>query len=159
IVPLPLSREGVMGIRPRNKEQSFALDLLMDDSIQLVTVIGKAGTGKTLLALAAGLRRTVQDGAYSRLLISRPIMPLGRDLGFLPGDVEEKLNPWMQPLYDNLDFLMVAQDKRRGMRGLDHLFEKGLLQIEPLTYIRGRSLPEPVVRVDDAQHPTPHDVR
>jgi PhoH-like ATPase len=159
IVPLVVSREGVMGIRPRNKEQSFALDLLMDDSIQLVTVIGKAGTGKTLLALAAGLKRTAHDGAYSRLLISRPIMPLGRDLGFLPGDVEEKLNPWMQPLYDNLDFLMAAEGKRRNIRSLDQLFEKGLLQIEPLTYIRGRSLPQQYVIVDEAQNLTPHEVK
>ncbi len=159
IRPLTISRDSVMGIRPRNKEQSFALDLLMDDSIQLVTVMGKAGTGKTLLALAAGLKRTAQDGAYARLLISRPIMPLGRDLGFLPGDIEEKLNPWMQPLYDNLDFLMVAEGKRRGMRGLDHLFEKGLLQIEPLTYIRGRSLPQQFVIVDEAQNLTPHEVK
>jgi len=159
IVPLKVSRDGVMGIRPRNKEQSFALDLLMDDSVKLVTMMGKAGTGKTLLALAAGLQRTVHDGAYSRLLISRPIMPLGRDLGYLPGDVEEKLNPWMQPLYDNLDFLMVAEGKRRGMRGLEHLFEKGLLQIEPLTYIRGRSLPQQFVIVDEAQNLTPHEVK
>lgn len=159
IVPLKVSRDGVMGIRARNKEQSFALDLLMDDSVQLVTVMGKAGTGKTLLALAAGLQRTAHDGAYSRLLISRPIMPLGRDLGYLPGDVEEKMNPWMQPLYDNLDFLMVAEGKRRGMRGLEHLFEKGLLQIEPLTYIRGRSLPGQFVIVDEAQNLTPHEVK
>lgn len=159
IVPLSVSREGVMGIRPRNKEQGFALDLLMDDSIQLVTLMGKAGTGKTLLALAAGLQRTAHDGAYARLLISRPIMPMGRDLGFLPGSVEEKLNPWMQPLYDNLDYLMVAEGKRRGMRGLDHLFEKGLLQVEPLTYIRGRSLPQQYVIVDEAQNLTPHEVK
>jgi len=159
IVPLKVSKDGVMGIRARNREQSFALDLLMDDSVQLVTVMGKAGTGKTLLALAAGLQRTAHDGAYSRLLISRPIMPLGRDLGYLPGDVEEKLNPWMQPLYDNLDFLMVAEGKRRGMRGLEHLFEKGLLQIEPLTYIRGRSLPQQFVIVDEAQNLTPHEVK
>lgn len=159
IVPLKVSRDGVMGIRARNKEQSFALDLLMDDSVKLVTMMGKAGTGKTLLALAAGLQRTAHDGAYSRLLISRPIMPLGRDLGYLPGDVEEKMNPWMQPLYDNLDFLMVAEGKRRGMRGLEHLFEKGLLQIEPLTYIRGRSLPGQFVIVDEAQNLTPHEVK
>jgi PhoH-like ATPase len=148
-----------MAVRPRNKEQSFALDLLMDDSVQLVTIMGKAGTGKTLLALAAGLSRTVENGAYARLLISRPIMPMGRDLGFLPGDIEEKLNPWMQPLYDNLDFLMVAGGKRRSMRGLDQLVEKGILQIEPLTYIRGRSLPQQYVIVDEAQNLTPHEVK
>ena len=115
-------REGLSGIRPRNKEQSFARDLLLDDSIRLVTRVGKAGTGKTLLALAAGLRRTVDDGAYARLLVSRPVMPMGRDLGFLPGDIGEKLNPWMQPIFDNLEFLLAAGGgKRRGARGFEEL--------------------------------------
>lgn len=149
-----------MGIRPRNKEQSFALDLLLDDSIRLVTMVGKAGTGKTLLALAAGLRRTVDDGAYARLLVSRPVMPMGRDLGFLPGDIEEKLNPWMQPIFDNLEFLLVASGgKRRGMRGFEELIDAGQLQVEPLTYIRGRSLPQQYVIVDEAQNLTPHEVK
>jgi len=115
---LKTPRDGVVGVRPRNKEQTFALDLLLDDSIRLVTILGKAGTGKTLLALAAGLRRTVEDGSYARLLVSRPVMPLGRDIGFLPGDLNEKLNPWMQPIYDNLEFLLAAGGgKRRGVRG------------------------------------------
>ncbi|MBK7580378.1 MAG: PhoH family protein [Myxococcales bacterium] len=153
-------REGLMGIRPRNKEQSFALDLLLDDSIRLVTMVGKAGTGKTLLALAAGLRRCVDDGAYARLLVSRPVMPMGRDLGFLPGDIEEKLNPWMQPIFDNLEFLLVAGGgKRRGMRGFEELMDSGQLQVEPLTYIRGRSLPQQYVIVDEAQNLTPHEVK
>lgn len=153
-------REGVMGIRPRNKEQSFALDLLMDDSVRLVTMVGKAGTGKTLLALAAGLKRTAEDGTYSRLLVSRPVMPMGRDLGFLPGAVEEKLNPWMQPIFDNLEFLLVAGGaRRRGVRGFDELFESGQIQVEPLTYIRGRSLPQQYVIVDEAQNLTPHEVK
>ncbi|MCA9595935.1 MAG: PhoH family protein [Myxococcales bacterium] len=152
-------REGLAGIRPRNKEQSFALDLLLDDSVRLVTMVGKAGTGKTLLALAAGLHRTVDNGNYARLLVSRPVMPMGRDLGFLPGDVEEKLNPWMQPIFDNLEFLLVAGGKRRGIRGFDELFESGQLQVEPLTYIRGRSLPQQYVIVDEAQNLTPHEVK
>ncbi len=158
---LRVPREGVMGIRPRNREQSFAFDLLLDDSVRLVTLVGKAGTGKTLLALAAGLRRTVEDGAYARLLVSRPVMPLGRDIGFLPGDVEEKLNPWMQPIFDNLEFLLVAGGgKRRGMRGgFDELFDNGQLEVEPLTYIRGRSLPQQYVIVDEAQNLTPHEVK
>lgn len=157
---LRLPREGVMGIRPRNKEQSFALDLLLDDSVRLVTLVGKAGTGKTLLALAAGLKRTVEDGTYARLLVSRPVMPLGRDIGFLPGDVEEKLGPWMQPIFDNLDFLLVAGGgKRRGMRSFEDLFDSGQLQVEPLTYIRGRSLPQQYVIVDEAQNLTPHEVK
>jgi len=121
---------------------------------------GKAGTGKTLLALAAGLRRVVDDGAYARLLVSRPVMPLGRDIGFLPGDVDQKLNPWMQPIYDNLEFLLVAGgSKRRGVRGFEELFDAGQLQVEPLTYIRGRSLPHQYVIVDEAQNLTPHEVK
>ncbi len=157
---LKVPREGVMGIRPRNKEQSFTLDLLLDDSVRLVTVVGKAGTGKTLLALAAGLKRTAEDGTYSRLLVSRPVMPMGRDLGYLPGSIEEKLDPWMQPIFDNLEFLLVSGGaKRRGIRGFDELFESGQLQVEPLTYIRGRSLPQQYVIVDEAQNLTPHEVK
>ncbi len=157
---LKTPREPVVGVRPRNKEQSFALDLLLDDNVRLVTILGKAGTGKTLLALAAGLKRTIEDGAYARLLVSRPVMPLGRDIGFLPGDVNEKLNPWMQPIYDNLEFLLAAGGgKRRGVRGYDDLFHSGQLQVEPLTYIRGRSLPQQFVIVDEAQNLTPHEVK
>jgi PhoH-like ATPase len=153
-------REGIAGIRPRNREQAFALDLLLDDSIKLVTLIGTAGTGKTLLALAAGMSRVVEEGAFSRLLISRPIMPLGRDLGYLPGDIEEKMGPWMQPLYDNLEYLLVAGGgKRRGIRGFEELLDSGQIQVEPLTYIRGRSLPAQYVIVDEAQNLTPHEVK
>jgi PhoH-like ATPase len=166
IVSLRVGREGVMGVRPRNKEQSFALDLLLDDTIRLVTLIGKAGTGKTLLALAAGLKRTTEDGVFSRLLVSRPIMPLGRDLGFLPGDVDEKLNPWMQPIFDNLEFLFssgasVGGGARSGRdsRGFLELLESGTVQVEPLTYIRGRSLPHQYLIVDEAQNLTPHEVK
>jgi PhoH-like ATPase len=159
ISQLVVPREGVMGVRPRNKEQSFALDLLLDDAVRLVTLVGKAGTGKTLLALASGLRRVAEDGAFARLLVSRPVMPMGRDIGYLPGDVEEKLTPWMQPVYDNLEFLMVAGGKRRGLRGIDELFQSGQLQVEPLTYIRGRSLPQQYVIVDEAQNLTPHEVK
>ena len=153
-------REGLVGIRPRNKEQSFALDMLLDEEVKLITILGKAGTGKTLLALAAGLKRTVEDGAYARLLVSRPVMPLGRDIGFLPGDLNEKLNPWMQPIYDNLEFLLAAGGgKRRGIRGYEDLFNNGQLHVEPLTYIRGRSLPQQYVIVDEAQNLTPHEVK
>jgi len=153
-------REGIAGIRPRNREQAFALDLLLDDTVQLVTLLGRAGTGKTLLALAAGLSRVVEDGAYSRLLISRPVMPLGRDIGFLPGDIDEKMGPWMQPLYDNLEYLLVAGgNKRRGYRGFEELLDSGQIQVEPLTYIRGRSLPQQFVIVDEAQNLTPHEVK
>jgi PhoH-like ATPase len=161
ILALRVGREGVMGVRPRNKEQAFALDLLLDDTVRLITLIGKAGTGKTLLALAAGLKRTNEDNAYSRLLVSRPIMPLGRDLGFLPGDVDEKLNPWMQPIFDNLEFLFSNGGTRPGRdtRGFVELLESGRIQVEPLTYIRGRSLPHQYLIVDEAQNLTPHEVK
>lgn len=158
---LRIPQGGIMGVRPRNKEQSFALDLLLDDSIRLITLIGKAGTGKTLLAIAAGLKRTTEDNVYSRLLVSRPIMPLGRDLGFLPGDVDEKLNPWMQPIFDNLEFLYANSPGKaaRDSRGFLQLLESGVIQVEPLTYIRGRSLPHQYLIVDEAQNLTPHEVK
>jgi PhoH-like ATPase len=158
LVALKTPREGVMGVRPRNKEQSFAIDLLLDESIRLVTLVGKAGTGKTLLALAAGLKRTIEDGMYTRMLVSRPVMPLGRDIGFLPGDVDEKLNPWMQPIFDNLEFLF-SSGTRKGPRAYAELLESGQLQVEPLTYIRGRSLPAQFMIVDEAQNLTPHEIK
>jgi PhoH-like ATPase len=151
--------EGIMGLRPRNREQTFALDLLLDDAVKLVTLVGVAGTGKTLLALAAGLKRCVQHGAYTRLLVSRPIIPLGRDLGFLPGDVDEKLAPWMKPIFDNLEFLLISGGKRRGLPELDEMMTSGIIEVEPLTYIRGRSLPQQYVIVDEAQNLTPHEVK
>lgn len=116
IVALRIPQGGIMGVRPRNKEQSFAIDMLLDDSIRLITLIGKAGTGKTLLAIAAGLKRTTEDNVFTRLLVSRPVMPLGRDIGFLPGDVDEKLNPWMQPIFDNLEFLYSSTGSKPGDR-------------------------------------------
>ena len=158
ITALRVPREGVMGVRPRNKEQSFAIDLLLDESVRLVTLVGKAGTGKTLLALAAGLKRTMEDAAYTRMLVSRPVMPLGRDIGFLPGDVDEKLNPWMQPIFDNLEFLF-SSSTRKGPRAYAELLESGQIQVEPLTYIRGRSLPQQFMIVDEAQNLTPHEVK
>ena len=158
IVSLRVPREGVLGVRPRNKEQSFAIDLLLDENIRLVTLVGKAGTGKTLLALAAGLKRTMEDGTYTRLLVSRPVMPPGRDIGFLPGDVDEKLNPWMQPIFDNLEFLF-GSGTRKGPRAYAELLESGQIQVEPLTYIRGRSLPSQYMIVDEAQNLTPHEVK
>jgi PhoH-like ATPase len=158
---LKLPRDPIVGIKARNREQAFALDLLLDDTVRAVMLIGKAGTGKTLLALAAGVKRTIEEGAYARLLVSRPVMPLGKDIGFLPGDLEQKLNPWMQPVFDNLEFLLVAGGTRRrnSGRGFEDLFASGQLQVEPLTYIRGRSLPQQYVIVDEAQNLTPHEVK
>jgi len=160
-VPLvKLPKEGIWGIRPRNKEQSFTLDLLLNDEVRLVTIVGKAGTGKTLLAIAAGLHKTLEENAYQKLLVSRPIFPLGRDIGYLPGDVEQKLNPWMQPIFDNVEYLMNLSraDKKLG-RGYHELVDLGVLEIEPLTYIRGRSIPNQFLIVDEAQNLTPHEVK
>lgn len=176
VVPLTkLPHSGVSNILPRNREQRFTLELLLRDSISLVTLVGKAGTGKTLLAIAAGLQKVADEHVYSRLLISRPVIPMGRDIGYLPGDVNEKLTPWMQPLYDNFDLIFGTQpnptEKRTGLqqghaekqgawhRGHEALLERGLLQIEPLTYIRGRTIPKQYLIVDEAQNLTPHEVK
>lgn len=154
------SREDVWGVRPRNKEQAFALDALLDDDIKLVSLVGKAGTGKTLLAIAAGLRQVTDEERYQKLIVSRPIIPMGKDVGYLPGSLEEKLNPWMRPIFDNVEYLMglTKADKRAG-RGADELIDLGLIEIEPLTYIRGRSLPDQYFIVDEAQNLTPHEVK
>ena len=160
IVPITRLKDGVWGVRPRNKEQSFAVDTLMDDSIKLVTLVGKAGTGKTLLAIAAGLHKATEETVYQRVLVSRPIFPLGRDLGYLPGTVEEKLSPWMQPIFDNVEFLMgLSSSDKKGGRSYRELIDLGILQIEPLTYIRGRSIPSQYMVVDEAQNLTPHEVK
>jgi len=161
IHPLKRMEQIPWGIKPRNREQQFALELLLDDSIQVVTLLGKAGTGKTLLAIAAGLQQVVDDERYGKLLVSRPVMPMGRDLGFLPGDVEQKLRPYMQPIYDNLDFIVAANTemRRRSSMSITQLEEGGFLEVEPLTYIRGRSIPNQYIIVDEAQNLTPHEVK
>jgi PhoH-like ATPase len=164
-MPVKKLREGVWGIRPKNKEQHYALDLLLNDDVKLVTLVGKAGTGKTLLAIAAGLQKVVEESAYIKLLVSRPVYPLGRDIGFLPGDIEEKLNPWMQPIYDNVEFLLGfnkdGKDKKGNgqNRSYAEMMELGYVEIEPLTYIRGRSIPNQYMIVDEAQNLTPHEVK
>lgn len=162
IVPIFKPAEGLWGIFPKNAEQAFAIDALLNDDIKLVSLVGKAGTGKTLLAIAAGLSKTVDEGVYHRLLVSRPVFPLGKDIGFLPGDIEEKLNPWMQPIYDNIDFLFGttgAKGRRGAGKGCQELMNQGLLQIEPLTYIRGRSIPQQYLIVDESQNLTPHEIK
>jgi len=161
VVPLVrVPKDGLWGIHPRNREQQFAIDMLLNDDIQLVTLVGKAGTGKTLLAIAAGLYKVSDEGAYSRLLVSRPVFPMGRDLGFLPGDVEEKLAPWMQPIFDNVDLMLGMVDEQgKRKRGYRELVDMGLLEIEPLTYIRGRSIPKQYMIVDEAQNLTPHEIK
>src|SRR5207244_8113300 len=142
IVPVFKPVEGLWGIFPKNAEQSFAIDALLNDDIKLVSLVGKAGTGKTLLAIAAGLHKTMEKQMFQKLLVSRPVFPLGKDIGFLPGDVEEKLTPWMQPIFDNVEFLMGLSraDKKSG-RSYRELIDLGLVAIEPITYVRGRSIP------------------
>ena len=154
--------DGVWGIYSRNLEQAMALEILLDDRIRLVTISGEAGTGKTLMAIAAGLTKTTDEDQYQKLLVSRPIFPLGRDIGYLPGDLDEKLNPWMQPIFDNLELLLggssTSRSKRLG-KGYEELINQGMLAIEPLTYIRGRSLPAQYFVVDEAQNLTPHEIK
>ena len=160
IVPLRVGREGVWRVRPRNLEQYFAFDMLLSPDIHLLTLVGKAGTGKTLLAIAAGLQSVVHDDTYSRMLVSRPIFPMGRDVGYLPGTVEEKLNPWMQPIFDNLEYIFSnGRGRMSDQRNYDELVASGVIQVEPLTYIRGRSLPNQFLVVDEAQNLTPHQVK
>jgi PhoH-like ATPase len=164
IVPLnKLPRTGVSRIQARNREQNFAFELLLRDSVQLVTLVGKAGTGKTLLAIAAGLQKVADENLYTRLLISRPVVPMGKDIGYLPGDISDKLTPWMQPLYDNFDLIFGTQDANskpaHWRRGHEELIERGILQIEALTYIRGRTIPKQFLIVDEAQNLTPHEVK
>ena len=160
IAPLLVGKQGCWGVRPRNLEQYFALDMLLRPEVHLVTLVGKAGTGKTLLAIAAGLQCVLDDGSFSRMLVSRPIFPLGRDMGYLPGTVEEKLNPWMQPIYDNLEYIFSSgRGRMSDSRDYSELVASGMIQVEPLTYIRGRSLPSQYLIVDEAQNLTPHQVK
>ena len=139
------------GLTAVNKEQEFALDLLLDDSVQLVALTGSAGTGKTCCAIAAGLQKVAEEKVYNKLVAARPIAPLGQDIGFLPGPLEEKLNPWMSPLHDNLEFLSSLREGKNHKAVLDRLFNLGLIQIEALVYIKGRSISEQFFLIDEAQ--------
>ncbi|HZU98520.1 MAG TPA: PhoH family protein [Planctomycetota bacterium] len=158
--PLLFAQEQLLGIAPRNLEQRIALDLLLDPAVSLVTLVGRAGTGKTLLALVAGLHLTVKQHQFEKLLVSRPIMPLGRDLGFLPGTKEEKLEPWMKPIFDNMKF--VLREKREPgevSKKISELMKSGIVEMEALTYIRGRSIHAQFMIVDECQNLTPHEVK
>ena len=162
LVPIATAKHGVWGITAKNKQQQFALDLLLNDDIRLVTLVGRAGTGKTLLALAAGLEKTIEVRSFQRLVVSRPVFPMGKDIGFLPGDIDEKLRPWMQPIRDNLDFLVGSSGgpgRVKGKKDLQSLFDLGMIEVEPLTYIRGRSMPNQYLIVDEAQNLTPHEIK
>jgi len=155
--PLRNGEAATWGIGARNKEQKFAMELLLDDSIPLVTLVGSAGTGKTLLALAVGLHKLIEERTYNRFLILRPVVPMGDDLGYLPGTKEEKLRPWMQPIYDNLDFLFRGCTDSKHV--LDDFLRRGTIEMETLTYIRGRSIPGQFILCDEAQNLSPNMVK
>ncbi len=158
LVPIIDSREGVWGIKPRNREQHFAFDALLDDRVKLVTLMGKAGTGKTLLAMAAGLKRAVNDREFRRLVVARPTISMGKELGFLPGSLEEKLAPWMQPIHDALEMLSdlnMGHDHRRS----GDLMRSGSIVVEALSYIRGRSIANQFMIIDEAQNLTPLEAK
>lgn len=146
------------GIRPLNMEQKFAVDLLLDDSIHVVTLVGKAGTGKTLLALSSGLEK-LDRGTFSKILVTRPVVSIGNDLGSLPGDKTEKIRPWVQPIYDNLDFILYKKKINQNFYSADYFIENGQIEFEVMTYIRGRSIPKQFIIVDDAQNMTPHEIK
>lgn len=150
------NKKTVWGIKPRNKEQHFLIDALMDPSIEVITAIGKAGSGKTICAIAAGLEQTIDEmqQKYSRIIVSRPVQPLGKDIGFLPGTMEEKMSPWLMPIQDNLQTLM-GNDKVT----LDIYMQKGTIEIEALTYIRGRSIANAFIIIDEAQNLTTHELK
>lgn len=158
LIPILDCREGVWGIKPRNREQHFAFDALLDDRVKLVTLMGKAGTGKTLMAMAAGLKRTVLDREFRRLVVARPTVSMGRELGFLPGSLDEKLAPWMQPIHDALELLSdlnMGADHRRST----DLMRSGTIMVEALSYIRGRSIAHQFMVIDEAQNLTPLEVK
>jgi PhoH-like ATPase len=148
----------VLGVRSLNLRQRVALELLLDDSVQLVTMVGKAGTGKTLLALAAGLQKAVIDKVYTRVLVSRPVIPMGKDIGYLPGQKQQKMAQWMQPLFDNLEHIIEAAHLQ-NVKSIDQLLNNKSIEVEALTYIRGRSLPKQFIIIDEAQNLTPHEVK
>ena len=152
-----INYDGVWGVRSRNKEQAFALDILMNPDISVVSLVGKAGSGKTLCAIAAALEQTLEsskgESPYKRVVVSRPIQPMGKDIGYLPGSMEEKMTPWLMPIQDNLEFLM--GDKRT----LDMYIENGTIEVEALTYIRGRSIANAFIVIDEAQQLTKHEIK
>lgn len=155
IVPIKYSLNSQWwGISPRNREQLFAFELLMDDSVKLVTLIGPAGTGKTLLSITTGLTKVIDQKVYKKLIVTKPVVPVGKEIGFLPGDVEEKMMPWVQPIFDNLEFLFRSKD----FTPKDFL-KKGVIEIVALSLVRGRSIPDQFIIIDEAQNLTPHEVK
>jgi PhoH-like ATPase len=158
IEPLQHGDSHPWGLSARNLQQHFAFELLLREDIQLVTMLGQAGTGKTLLALAVGLQLVAEEKRYRRIMVSRPIMPLGKDIGYLPGTKDEKLTSWMQPVSDNLQFLVDPKLEYTGDK-VQYLYDTGVIEAEAVTYIRGRSLPKLFIIIDEAQNLTPHEVK
>ena len=155
LLHLENSRIAGWNINARNKEQSFAIDMLMNNGIEVVTLIGRAGSGKTLCAIAAGLEQVVgANPRYTRLVVSRPVMPMGKDIGFLPGTLEDKMAPWLAPIVDNLEFLTNNDSKV-----IEKWKDDGLIEVEALTYIRGRSISNAFIIIDEAQNLTMHEVK
>lgn len=150
--------EAVSGIVPLNEKQRMAFELLLDPEVRLVSLVGKAGTGKTLMAIAAGLAQVLEQGSFKRVLVSRPVVPMGKDIGYLPGAKNEKLSHWMQPLFDNLEFILSVY-KKQNIKSVDSLLNNNLLELEALTYIRGRSLPDQFIIIDEAQNLSPHEIK
>lgn len=158
LIHIPSTIEPIMGVSPLNVKQRMAFDLLLNPEIECVTLVGKAGTGKTLLALAAGLKMVMEDKCYTRVLVSRPIIPMGKDIGYLPGAKKDKMSHWMQPLYDNLEYI-IGSSKSQNLKSIDHLISNKLMEMEALTYIRGRTLPKQFIIIDEAQNLSPHEVK
>jgi PhoH-like ATPase len=162
-----------MGIHPLNVQQKFAFDLLFNDDIKLISLVGPAGGGKTLLAIAGALSKTIgEQSAYERLLVARPVIPFGKDIGYLPGTKDEKLSYWMKPIFDNLQYIFNLSEKKRHEQDrislvrdsrsqdkIQYLMDSGILEVEALTYIRGRSIPHQFIIIDEAQNLTPHEVK
>jgi len=157
IVKLKTGDSDLYGIRTRSREQVMAAELLLNNDIRLVTLLGAAGTGKTLVALAAGLRKVIDENAYRRILVSRPIMPLGRDIGYLPGSKDEKIAQWMMPIFDNMEFIL--DHKRGNTEGVDSMVANNIIQLEAVTYMRGRSIAKQFIIIDEAQNLTPHEIK
>jgi PhoH-like ATPase len=159
LVPLEYSDEEVVGLRPLNTEQTFVVEALLNDNIKLVTLHGNAGTGKTLLAVAAGLKKVLRDFTYNKVLVARPTIPMGRDIGFLPGDIDEKMKPWMQPIFDSIEFIRTLDRRSRKPTLPANLMDIEELSVEPLTFIRGRSIPHQFLIIDEAQNLTPLEAK
>jgi len=159
LLPLTQQEKHPWGIKPLNKEQRFAMELLLSDNINLVTLIGVAGSGKTLLSIACGLQKTVEDETYRHLLIYRPIIPVGRDIGYLPGTKEEKLSQWMGAINDNMEFLFRKNNPQEMKNKIQYLYDTGIIEVEALTYLRGRTLPQQYIIIDDAQNLTPLEAK